>query len=160
MGAVDQSGHEIHEGDGNCDPQHRRAYNSRSRTQEVRVRDGNLHHYGGPAIGANPLPEHRVMHSVDQHAACQAEHGGRGHTPHSPQKLRPERDPGNDGRSQSHQENVARKRKAEELRCKGRLVGGVCEGARDRVHFDGDRRCRLEVRIVLAPRGIACEERH
>ena len=41
---------------------------------------------------------------------------------------------------------MARKGQAEELRCNGRLMSWVNEGARDRVHCDD---CQLEAWVVL-----------
>ena len=41
---------------------------------------------------------------------------------------------------------MARKGQAEELRCNGRLMGGVNEGARNRVHRDD---CQIDAWVVL-----------
>ena len=54
---------------------------------------------------------------------------------------------------ESHQEDMSWIGHAEELRCEGRLVRRVCEGARDAVHVSRRRGLMsLEIRVV-APRG-------
>eukprot|EP00964_Phaeocystis_antarctica_P138313 scaffold102999_cov59-Phaeocystis_antarctica.AAC.1 len=69
--------------------------------------------------------------------------------------------PSEDSEDESHQEDVRWVGHAEQLRCEGRLVSGVCEGASDTVHISrlevsvGASRCR---RRVVAPQGVRCEE--
>ena len=130
------------------------------------VNDHDQHQCGCESPRANTLGAHRVVHAVEYHATDQ----GEGHADHDDAPERPqchlwrdnERDPSARGEAESHQEGVARKGAAEELRCESRLVGGVCKGSRDGVHRDAVRQrravLRVVLRVVLAPQGVACEE--
>eukprot|EP00964_Phaeocystis_antarctica_P049746 scaffold28816_cov67-Phaeocystis_antarctica.AAC.7 len=92
---------------------------------------------------------------MEQHAARQpnsnTEHE---HGPVSPHVRLYERVPGEESEDESHQEEVSWIGHAEELRCEGRLVRGVCESASDAVHVSHRRgvRCRLEVRVRASRR--------
>ena len=138
---------------------------SRMQCVPHRVKEHVHHHHGCPGPRAHSLCTHRVLHSLDQHAADQAECRCHAECAHAHESLntwwRRKREPDEGGDTESHQEDVASKGQAEEMRCKSQLVGGVCEGARDRVHCDGGgrRRRRLEVRVVLAARGVAGQQR-
>eukprot|EP00964_Phaeocystis_antarctica_P055358 scaffold32566_cov60-Phaeocystis_antarctica.AAC.3 len=163
VGAIDQSGREVEEGEESCCLGDLRTSESRCVQEAAHVSGVGQHQEGHPGPRANSLRPHRVVHAVDQHAPDQAE--CKDWHDHSPDKhrrqlcRRSERGPDCEAEQESHQESVARKGEAEEMRCKGQLVQRVCEGARDRMHCDGDRRRRLEVWVVLAPRGVAGEQR-
>eukprot|EP00964_Phaeocystis_antarctica_P116276 scaffold80215_cov62-Phaeocystis_antarctica.AAC.4 len=104
-----------------------------------------------------------VLCAVEQHAAYQPRNRNTEHEcgPVSPHVWLYEPHPGVDSEDESHQKDVSWIGHAEQLRCEGRLVRGVCEGARDAVHVSRRRRCRrrLELRVRASRRRRRLEVR-
>eukprot|EP00964_Phaeocystis_antarctica_P081461 scaffold50969_cov69-Phaeocystis_antarctica.AAC.2 len=135
-----------------------RACGSSSEYAAGYVRDAAQDQRGRPSPRARPLSAHRVGHPVEEGTAEEAEGcHERDHAGKYSQGCWPE----------SQQDDVHRVSLAEELCCEGRLVRGVCEGARDWVHGEVSRCClevglrspvHGEVRVALAPRSGAFEE--
>eukprot|EP00964_Phaeocystis_antarctica_P064211 scaffold38606_cov63-Phaeocystis_antarctica.AAC.2 len=99
--------------------------------------------------------EVRVHQESSDHAANQENgHAKRYHGRHNPRCRRGQRHPNQVHEKNGRDETLPRVGLAIELRCERRLVRGVFKGASDGVR----RRC-LEVRVVLAPRRGAGEER-
>eukprot|EP00964_Phaeocystis_antarctica_P062892 scaffold37717_cov64-Phaeocystis_antarctica.AAC.2 len=157
MGPANQNIKEEHSGDHVVPLQEPRACGSRShhKANHVKCKAQHCQHY--PSPGAHPLASHWVVRAgaVEQHAACQPnsnteqEYGPV--SPHVHVWLY-ERSPGEDSEDESHQEDMTWIGHAEELRCEGRLVSGVCERTSDTVHASRGLRRRLEVSVGASHR--------